>query len=244
MEWLIGCSGFYNKHWKGVFYPEKLAQAKWFEYYGTKLESLELNTSFYNFPTKERLTQWYKRSPEGFILTVKAPRLITHYKKFNECDRLLNDFYTSCRDGLKEKCGCLLFQMPPNFGYNEENLTRVIKSMQPGFENVVEFREADWWNETVFKVLADHDIIFSSISHPSLPNAIVANTDVAYMRMHGKPKLYQSGYSMEDLQKLYKQIRTQGKIKKAYIYFNNTDSIDGILNALEMKEIVAEEPSS
>src|ERR1700760_568766 len=120
MHCYIGCSGFYNKDWKELFYPKGLAQSKWFEYYCTQFNTLELNTTFYRFPTIEMLKKWYDKSPADFKFSVKAPRLITHYKQFNEVERLLNDFYSSVREGLKEKLGAVLFQLPARVVYSEE----------------------------------------------------------------------------------------------------------------------------
>jgi uncharacterized protein YecE (DUF72 family) len=224
-----------------VFYPEKLPQAKWFDFYCTKLDSLELNSSFYSFPTEKRLSQWYEKSPDDFIITVKAPRLITHYKRLNDCERLLDDFYQACSLGLKEKAGCLLFQMPPTFSYSEQNLELVIKSMRPGYDNVVEFRQPEWWSDEVIKKLAANDIHFCSVSHPTLPSNIITAGDTAYIRMHGNRRLFCSGYSMEELQKLKSEVQKLKGINKVYIYFNNTADTEGILNALDMKDLLTNE---
>src|SRR5690242_10251634 len=112
MQYFIGCSGFHNKDWKEVFYPKGLPQSKWFEFYCTQFNTLELNTTFYRFPRIEILQKWYDKSSADFKFSVKAPRLITHYKQFNDVARLLNDFYTSVQEGLREKLGCMLFQLP------------------------------------------------------------------------------------------------------------------------------------
>src|SRR6476660_2706168 len=112
MQYYIGCSGFYNKDWKEVFYPKGLPQRKWFEFYCSRFNTLELNTTFYRFPKIEFLQNWYKTSPPDFKFSVKAPRLITHFKQFNETDGLLNDFYAAIQEGLKEKAGPVLFQLP------------------------------------------------------------------------------------------------------------------------------------
>ncbi|MEP6597205.1 MAG: DUF72 domain-containing protein [Ginsengibacter sp.] len=105
MQYFIGCSGFHNKDWKGNFYPEGLAQSKWFEYYCSRFNTLELNTTFYRFPRVEFLERWYNKCPAGFVFAVKVPRLISHYKQLKDSARMLNDFYTSVREGLKEKLG-------------------------------------------------------------------------------------------------------------------------------------------
>ena len=124
MQYHIGCSGFYNKDWKNDFYPNGLAQRKWFEYYCTQFNSLELNTTFYRFPRVEFLQKWYDKSPSDFKFSVKAPRLITHFKQLKDCERLLDDFYSTIREGLKEKLGTVLFQLPAKIIYSEELLLR------------------------------------------------------------------------------------------------------------------------
>src|SRR5258706_1809709 len=168
MRHFIGCSGFYNKDWKGSFYPEGLAQSKWFEYYGSRFNTLELNTTFYRFPRIEFLERWYNKSPGGFVFAVKVPRLITHYKQLKDSVRMLNDFYASVREGLKEKLGPVLFQLPSRILYNEDFLQRVTEAVDKSFINVIEFRHTSWWNEYVYAELAQHNIIFCGISHPNL----------------------------------------------------------------------------
>src|ERR1044072_6786414 len=94
-KWWIGCSGFHYKHWVGKFYPGDLPQRKWFEFYCEHFDTLELNVTFYRFPQLSSLQSWYKRSPAKFQFAVKAPRAITHYKKFNDIERLISDFYST-----------------------------------------------------------------------------------------------------------------------------------------------------
>lgn len=234
----IGCSGFYNRHWKGIFYPEKLPQRKWFDFYAENFNALELNTTFYKFPTAERLSEWYKKSPEGFLFCVKAPRLITHYKKFNDCERLIADFYQACDIGLKDKLACTLFQLPPQVQYSKEMLLLIIKSLKPAYKNVVEFRHESWWKKNVQSELAENNIIFCTVSHPKMQEKLVANTSIIYVRLHGVPRMFYSDYSDEYLNTLYQVVLKKKKVKEAFIFFNNTASEAGILNAQTMREVV------
>jgi uncharacterized protein YecE (DUF72 family) len=133
----IGCSGFHYKEWKVIFYPEKLPQSKWFQFYGQHFNTLEINTTFYKFPTEKSLAKWYDASSADFKFSVKAPRLITHYKKFTACESLLSDFYISAGAGLQEKLGCVLFQLPPQFIYSPEKLDLIISSIDASFKNVL-----------------------------------------------------------------------------------------------------------
>lgn len=238
VNFYIGTCGFQNKHWKGIFYPEKLPLRKWFEHYCEHFNSLEINTTFYRFPTAARLELWYAKSPVDFKFSVKAPRLITHFKSFNDCERLLNDYYTACREGLKEKLGCTLFQMPAKIEYSFEKLDRIISCLDPAFQNVIEFRHVSWWNADVFDALADKNIIFCSISHPQLPTDFIANNPVFYLRLHGDENLYFSNYPTPKLKSFLNGIQQISDLKEAYVYFNNTASDSGILNAIEFKQMI------
>jgi len=233
----IGCSGFYNKHWRGFFYPEKLAQNKWFNFYCEHFNSLELNVTFYRFPTEERLQTWFKKSPDDFLFSVKAPKLITHYKKFIGCKRLLKDFYSACHTGLKNKLGCVLFQMPPSIQYSEEKTEQIISSLNPDFKNVLEFRHKSWWSKKVYAALAENKITFCSVSHPALPQTMVANTRTAYVRLHGIPKMFYSNYTPGEMRALRNALLRKKNVKEVYVYFNNTAGIAGVVNAREFKAI-------
>jgi uncharacterized protein YecE (DUF72 family) len=238
VEWQIGCSGFHYKHWRGKFYPEKLAQNKWFNFYCEHFNTLELNVTFYRFPRLSFLETWYDKSPDKFEFAVKAPRVITHYKKFLDTERLIGDFYGTVSEGLKDKLGCILFQLPPRSSYTPERLQKIIVSLDTSFNNVLEFRHESWWNAEVYNELAKHKITFCGMSHPLLPNDIIENTSVLYYRMHGVPDLYRSPYKKSTLKKMIKEIEASGKTKKAFIYFNNDIDASAIKNAEGMIEMV------
>lgn len=238
IKWYIGCSGFHYREWKGLFYPEGLPQKQWFEFYCTQFNTLELNVTFYRFPESAVLQRWYERSPPGFSFAVKAPRLITHYKQFNECESLLSDFYTTVQKGLQDKLGMVLFQLPPSFTYSTEKLNRVVRNLDPVVCNAVEFRNAGWWKKEVFETLKANKIIFSGISYPSLPDEAVVNDTKAYYRFHGVPQLYHSSYSHPALKKVVDSLLKNKKPEEVFLYFNNTASMAAIENAKWIKKYI------
>lgn len=237
-KWWIGCSGFHYKHWKGIFYPEKLAQSKWFDYYNDRFKTLELNVTFYRFPQLSFLETWYKKSPDPFSFSVKAPRAITHYKQFINTRELVADFYGTIHEGLKDKLGCVLFQLPPRMAYKEAKLEQIIESLDPAFTNVVEFRNESWWNQEVYNKLAAHNITFCGMSHPSLPDDVIQNTRTLYFRFHGVPQLYKSKYDIAALQKISDEIENNTATKQSFIYFNNDIDGSAITNAFEMEAYI------
>ncbi|TWI97674.1 uncharacterized protein YecE (DUF72 family) [Mucilaginibacter frigoritolerans] len=238
INWHIGCSGFHYKDWKGPFYPTDLPQRKWFDFYCEHFKTLELNVTFYRFPQLSFLQNWYQKSPADFRFSVKAPRAITHYKKFNDTSDLIISFYDTINNGLQEKLGPVLFQMPPSYHYSEANLKKIINSLNPSFKNVLELRHTSWWRDDVYEELVKNKITFCGMSHPTLPDEVIVNTDVVYYRFHGVPELYRSRYSVEFLQKIVNSIKSNNQTKEAWCYFNNDYDTIGVINAKEMLGMV------
>ena len=237
-KWWIGCSGFYYKGWKESFYPKGLSQRKWFEYYCESFDTVELNVTFYRFPRVEDLKSWYDRSPDDFMFTVKAPRLITHFKKFNDVKRELQDFYTTVSKGLKDKLGCVLFQLHPGIEYSDARLAQILKSLDKSFINVIEFRHPSWWRPHVKKALQDEKIAFCGISYPNLPDEIVKTSSALYYRFHGVPDLYLSAYTNKQLKNIVGGIKRKRNVREVYIYFNNDIDVAAVRNARTVQRLI------
>lgn len=231
-----GCSTFNNNYWKGHFYPSDLPKSKWFEYYCKHFKTYELNVTFYRFPTVKSLQGWYHKSPEDFIFSVKAPKLITHLKQFIDCHQEAEEFYSTCHKGLGKKLGFILFQLPPSMAYSAHRLALILSYMNADFNNVIEFRNETWWRDEVYEALRENEVTFCNVSYPKLPTTLIQTTDKGYFRMHGVPQLFYSGYTDDELDQLHSAIHL-ASWKEAYIYFNNTASTAGILNAVEFSKL-------
>lgn len=152
---LIGTSGYDYPEWKGVFYPEDLKRKDFLIFYATQFNALELNNTFYNMPTAERLLSFYERSEGKLNFSVKANRLLTHEigadwqvaaEDFKEALKPLNE---------KERLSAVLFQLPESFHYTNDNriyLAKLIAEFE-GFPVMIEFRHKEWVRESVFEGL-------------------------------------------------------------------------------------------
>jgi uncharacterized protein YecE (DUF72 family) len=238
MKWHIGCSGFMYRDWKGIFYPEGIRQKDWLQYYSTQFDTLEINNTFYKFPEAKNLEKFYDQTSDGFQFSLKAPRVITHFKKLKDCDSEFKDLYEATSKGLKEKLGPILFQFPPSFSFNEESLQVLKTKLDRDFKNIVEFRNASWFNNEVAESLAESSIIMSGLSHPILKNnqQVIENNNTIYYRFHGLEKLFYSAYNEDNLKSFYKEV-VETKAEEIFVYFNNTASQAAIQNALYLKEL-------
>jgi len=235
MKLHIGTSGFSYPYWKDKFYPEKLASSKWLAYYSSQFNTLELNSSFYRFPVLKTLEKQRDQTPPGFIFSVKAHKIITHTLRMKNAKEKVLEFTHIVEDGLREKLGCILFQLPPSFAYTEENLDNILKSIPHLSRNVVEFRHISWWNEKVWETLKKHNLTFCNVSYPTLPTEPLIRDNIFYLRMHGVPELFKSSYN--DL--LLKQLALKiPKAEACYIYFNNTMYEAGYENARKLRSFI------
>lgn len=236
MKWRIGCSGFYYREWKEIFYPKGIPQKDWFKYYCQHFNTIEINSSFYKMPTAKAFEKWYDDSPNDFVFTIKAPRLVTHYKQLNDCSGLMTDFYETVGKALKEKLGCVLFQFPPKFSFSEERLEKIINLLDPTFTNVVEFRHESWWDERILAALRQNKIIFCGQSYPStLPDQVMMNNPIVYYRFHGKPVLYKSEYPLATIEQFANSIPSEAE--EIYVYFNNTWGTRALKNARQLQAL-------
>jgi uncharacterized protein YecE (DUF72 family) len=231
MEVWIGCSGFQYPEWKGRFYPQPLAQSKWFSYYAEQFNTVEINYTFYRFPAAGTLEKWYRQAPDGFKYSLKAPRFITHYHKFIDTTHMLRDFY-NLADILQDKLGCILFQFPEKMAYQQELLERMLDQIDPSYSNVIEFRHPSWWQNEVYQALAKADISFCQLSGPQ-EFLVAPCTNRFYLRFHGTTGWYRGSHA-DELKDWFNRIKS-ASCQQAWIYFNNTMNLDAIYDAQLMK---------
>lgn len=235
----IGTSGWDYRHWKGRFYPEDIRKKDWFDYYCKHFDTVEINYSFYHWPERETIGKWYERAPADFKYTLKAPRTITHIKRFKDPQEYLDDFY-SLTAGLRDKTGCFLFQAPPSFECDERNLERIgtfLDHLGRRSKNVVEFRHSSWWDERVYRMFEEKGAVFCTVAGFGMPGDVVVTGDTAYFRFHGQD--YSTVYTEDEIA-AYAQQMEELDCKFIFAYFNNdfnayaTQNAAGLKNALGM----------
>jgi uncharacterized protein YecE (DUF72 family) len=122
----IGISGWRYKGWRGKFYPKELPQRRELEFASGAFNSVEINGSFYSLQLPSSYERWYCNTPAGFVFSVKGARFITHMKKLREVKVPLANFFASGVLALREKLGPILWQLPPNLGWDKKRLTEFL----------------------------------------------------------------------------------------------------------------------
>jgi uncharacterized protein YecE (DUF72 family) len=232
----VGCSGWRYWKWRDSFYAD-VPQSEWFEFYLKRFDTVEINASFYSWPTVAGVQAW-RRAPgkKKFVYTVKVCDLVTHVKKFKGTKTLIRDF-GMIADILGDRMGCFLFQLPPSYHYTKTRLNDIVSQLDPARRNVVEFRHASWWNAKVYAAFRKAGIIFCSCSGPRLPDELIRTADELYIRLHGPKRWYRHDYSKDELMKWARRINESGA-KRAWIYFNNDYNAYAPTNAAVLRRLL------
>ncbi len=236
-RYFIGTSGWNYDHWKGRFYPDGLPKREWFVHYARYFSTVEVNYSFYRWPSPETIAKWSRQAPAGFKYTLKAPRTITHVRRLKDVEPKVDDFY-DLASGLGRAKGCHLFQLPPSFAPTETNferLRRFVAALDGRRDNAVEFRQSGWWTARTYDLLRKHKVSFCVVSGLGMPEDVVVTSGVAYFRFHGEG--YSTGYSDAELE-AYARIMEGLECKRVYAYFNNDARAFAVRNALKMKDLL------
>lgn len=119
----IGISGWTYPPWRGQFYPPKLPHKRELSYAAGIFSSIEVNGTFYGLLRPGTFARWIADVPDDFVFAVKGSRFITHLKKLGDPRVPLANFFASGVLALDQRLGPLLWQLPPNLGFDAERLT-------------------------------------------------------------------------------------------------------------------------
>lgn len=235
----IGTSGWSYGHWKGPFYAADIADDLMLEAYSERLDSVEINRSFYSLPDESTLESWRDATPRDFLFAVKASRYITHMKKLNDPEESTRRLFGRLR-ALGPKLGPVLFQLPPDWRCDTGRLDAFLAELDPELRYTVEFRDRSWLNEEVYEILASHDAALCIYELDGFVSPKELTADFVYVRLHGPGGPYRGDYSRADLagwSGAFSAWARQGC--DVYCFFDNDEKGYAPNNAAALKEMLA-----
>jgi len=178
----IGTSGWHYPHWQGPFYPQDLAPAAWLGYYAQHFATVEINASFYRLPSSATARAWKNATPAGFTFAIKASRYITHMKKLRAPRTSLRAFL-AVTQALGNKCGPLLFQLPPRWRCNPERLAAFLRALPKNRDCAFELRDPSWHNPEVYTLLQRYNAAFCIYELAGFESPQIITADFTYIRL-------------------------------------------------------------
>lgn len=141
-EAYVGCAKWNRKDLKG-FYPRGTKDE--LSYYSRQFNSIEMNATYYNSPSKEQVKIWKDKTPAEFKFFPKIPQSISHYKRLIGTDELVSSFVDSTVF-FEEKLGMAFLQMHENFKPKDfDRLEHFLTTFPKGYPLAVEVRNEAWF---------------------------------------------------------------------------------------------------
>jgi uncharacterized protein YecE (DUF72 family) len=258
----VGISGWRYPPWRGEWYPKGLPQRRELEYSSGRLNSIELNGSFYSLQRPANYLSWRDDTPDGFVFSVKGGRFVTHLKRLNDVEIPLANFFASGVLALGEKLGPILWQLPERHAFDAEQLKTFFdllprttsEALALGrkhdarldnrdwleavpdrpLRHALEARHPDFIGESVASLLRDNDIAFVVADTAGIwPQNREVTSDFVYVRLHGAEELYASGYTDAALDRWAADIRGWIETgRDAFVYFDNDIKVRAPFDAL------------
>jgi len=237
----VGTSGWSYGHWDGVLYPPQTPGQQRLAHYVQRFNTVELNSSFYRWPTNSAFASWRRRLPEGFQLSVKAPRGLTHAKRLY-APEVWVDRMTASWHELGDRRSVLLVQLRPDHARDDARLGYFLGLLPAWMRVAVELRHPSWQDDEVFALLSRHRAAYCVMSGANLPCVLRATTELVYVRLHGPDPqhLYAGSYPEIDLRWWADRIREwDGAGHDVFVYFNNDGCGHAVHNAATLQQLIS-----
>ena len=231
MNLWVGTSGYSYKEWKGPFYPEDLPASKMLHYYSRRLNSVEINNTFYRMPTPKLIEGWAVQVPEDFSFVLKAPQRITHRKKLKDTAEDVA-FLASTAAGLGPHLGPVLVQLPPWLKKDVGLLRNFLATLPSGFRAAFEFRSSSWFDAEVYETLAEAGaaLVAADTGDEKLPAVIERTAPFAYARLRREE------YEQDDLRQWVERL-VRPEWEDLYVFFKHEDAGTGPRLAEAFREL-------
>jgi uncharacterized protein YecE (DUF72 family) len=227
---LIGTSGWQYRDWRGSFYPAGVPATRWLEHYATQFPTVENNGTFYRLAAPATFADWRSRTPDGFVMTIKASRYLTHIRRLRDpaepVARLL-----AAAAGLGDRLGPVLVQLPPTMRADpplldaclHEFATQSAKLGMGRLRVCVEFRHQSWETDEIRQILTSHNAALcwsDRLGHPLGP--LWRTADWGYLRFHEGAATPWPRYGPQSLKTWLARIAAEFPAEASvFAYFNN-----------------------
>ena len=236
----VGTSGWQYPHWRRVFYPEKLPQRMWLQYYAARFQTVEVNNTFYNLPERSVFEHWRASTPSDFVFAMKMSRYLTHLKRLHDPEAPVKLFLQRA-EGIGEKRGPILVQLPPRFRVNVGLLDAALEVFDPAIRVAVEFRDDGWFTDETRAVLERHAVALCLADSARRKQPVWRTTDWAFVRFHEGTGPRAPGYERDSLRRWIERIAAMWRPDEdVFAYFNNDAFGHAIKDAVVFAELASE----
>jgi len=218
VRYWAGVSGFSYSTWQGVFYPKGTKAPEMLSTYSSKLNSVEVNSSFYHTPTESTTAKWAKQTGEKFLFSFKANRRITHIKKLRDTKADFVAFADSLKP-LGGKLGCVVVQLPPYIRSDLDTLESFLNIKPESLNVAMEFRHESWFGDDLNRLLSKYNAALCVADTEDMKPIFSNEANFVYARLR------RDRYSKNELNSWAERLSDFSKDSKdCFVYFKHDET--------------------
>jgi uncharacterized protein YecE (DUF72 family) len=184
----IGIGGWTFPPWRGVFYPDDLAQKRELAYASRHLTAIEINATYYGSQKPESWRKWASETPDGFVFTVKGSRFSTNRRVLAEAGESIARFFDQGILELGDKLGPVLWQFAPTKKFDEADFGAFLELLPKTIDgrpirHCVEVRHDSFSTPAFAALLRHHGVPVVFADHHVYPAIADVTGDFVYARL-------------------------------------------------------------
>jgi uncharacterized protein YecE (DUF72 family) len=237
----IGIGGWTFPPWRGVFYPDKLAQAKELEYAASKMGAIEINATFYGRQKPKSWETWAKTVPDGFQFAIKGSRFCVMRSKLAEGAEGIGNFCAQGFAALGPKLGPILWQFAGRRQFDRDDIAGFIDLFPESIDGIklrhaIEPRHESFRDEHFFDLCRARNVAIVFEDSDDYPLIEAATADFSYARLQRMNEEVPTGYDAATLDGFAERAHQWRQRGDAYIFMINGAKVRAPAAALALQE--------
>jgi uncharacterized protein YecE (DUF72 family) len=220
----IGIGGWTYEPWRGVFYPDGLAQKRELEYASHQLTSIEINGTYYSTFKPASWAKWREETPDGFVFAVKGSRYCTNRKELAGAGESVTRFIGQGLSELRDRLGPINWQLmgnkkfdPADIGAFLELLPREVGGLP--LRHALEVRHASFKDERFYELARRHNVAIVFADSEEFPSIEQATADFTYARLMRTKEEVETGYTAAETDQWARRAQAWSERGDAFVYF-------------------------
>jgi uncharacterized protein YecE (DUF72 family) len=206
MKIRVGIGGWNFPEWRGGFYPKGLNQKQELSFAASKLNTIEINATYYGSQKPESFAKWHAETPQGFVFAVKGPRFATNRRVLADAEPSIAQFLASGVLNLKEKLGPINWQFSEYKKFEPDDFAKFIALLPKSVEghpiqHALEVRNATFNDRDFIALARAHDMAVVTSADSDFPQINDVTAPFVYARIMGTKENEEQGYAKSDLKK-------------------------------------------
>ena len=202
----VGVGGWTFAPWRGVFYPDGLAQRLELTHAASKLSSIEINGTYYGSQKPESFAKWHDETPADFVFSLKGPRFTTNRRVLAEAGESIGRFFASGVMELKDKLGPVNWQFATTKKFDPADMAAFLALLPTeiggrAIRHALEVRNASFAVPEFHDLARKHGVAIIRAGDSEYPEIAAATAGFAYLRIMGTQADEAEGYDAAGLKR-------------------------------------------